>query len=206
MQMSPSVRKFALALHVTSSVGWLGAVAAFFALTVVGLRASGASTMQAAYLSMNIVGEFVIVPFGVAALITGIVQSLATPWGLFKHYWVLAKFVLTIVAVALLLLHQFLAVAVVAERVRDAGVALPEVGALGRQLVGDAAGALALLVTTTVLSIYKPWGRIEPRVTPRSEVAASFPPKLRLFLAVLGALLDTVLVTHLAGGGLHHSH
>ena len=204
MQMTPGVRRFALTLHVTSSVGWLGAVTALFALTVVGLKATGAPTMQAAYLSMNIVGEFVIVPFGVAALVTGIVQSLTTPWGLFRHYWVLTKFVLTVIAVALLLLHQFMAVAVVAQRVLDAGARLPEVGALGRQLVVDAAGAFALLVAATVISIFKPWGRIEQRRTPRADVTASMPPRLRLFLAILAALLATVIVIHLAGLGQHH--
>lgn len=35
--MTPRLRKFALTAHVTSSVGWLGAVATFLALAVVGL-------------------------------------------------------------------------------------------------------------------------------------------------------------------------
>ena len=37
MTMSPAMRKAALTMHVTASVGWLGAVAAFLALAVVGL-------------------------------------------------------------------------------------------------------------------------------------------------------------------------
>jgi hypothetical protein len=37
MAMTPRLRKFALTAHVTSSVGWLGAVAAFLALAVAGL-------------------------------------------------------------------------------------------------------------------------------------------------------------------------
>ena len=36
MTMSPRLRKFALMAHVTSSVGWTGAVAAFLALGIIG--------------------------------------------------------------------------------------------------------------------------------------------------------------------------
>ena len=42
----------------------------------------------------------------IAALLTGIVQSLGTSWGLFRHYWVLAKVLITAVATVLLLAHM----------------------------------------------------------------------------------------------------
>ena len=35
--MTPGLRKFALTTHVTSSVGWLGAVGAFLALAIAGV-------------------------------------------------------------------------------------------------------------------------------------------------------------------------
>src|SRR5258708_3540597 len=117
MRMSPGIRKFALTAHVTSSVGWLGAVAAFLVLSIAGLTSRDAETVRGAYLAMNLIGEFIIVPLGIAALLTGIVQSLGTPWGLFRYYWVLMKLVLTVGATFLLLLHQFTAVAEAAKRV-----------------------------------------------------------------------------------------
>ena len=89
MTMTPTLRKFALTAHVTASVGWLGSVAAFLGLAVVGLASPDAQTMRAVYVSMELIGWFVIVPFSVAALLTGLVQSLGTPWGVFRHYWVL---------------------------------------------------------------------------------------------------------------------
>ncbi len=39
MTMAPGVRKLALTAHVASSVGWLGAVVAFLALSIVGFPA-----------------------------------------------------------------------------------------------------------------------------------------------------------------------
>ena len=117
MTMTPGLRKFALTTHVTSSVGWLGAVGAFLALAIAGLISQDAQIVRAAYLAMHLTTWFVIVPFCLAALLTGIVQSLGTMWGLFRHYWVLVKFVLTLGATLLLLLHQFDAVAGAAKRV-----------------------------------------------------------------------------------------
>src|SRR5688572_1550189 len=133
--MSPGVRKFALVAHVTSSVGWLGAVAAFLVLSIAGLTSERAETVRGAYVAMNLIGLVAIVPLSLAALLTGLIQSLGTHWGLFKHYWVLAKFALTIVATTLLLLHQFTAVAGAAARVSAASPGtLPDVGGLGNQL------------------------------------------------------------------------
>ena len=56
MTMTPGLRKFALTAHVTSSVGWLGAVAAFLALAVAGLAVRDAQTVRASYLSMELIG------------------------------------------------------------------------------------------------------------------------------------------------------
>ena len=47
--------------------------------------------------------NFVIVPLAIASLLTGVVQALATPWGLFRHYWVVIKLFLTVFATLVLL-------------------------------------------------------------------------------------------------------
>lgn len=54
--------------------------------------------VRAAYLAMDLTGRFVIVPLSLGSLLTGRVQSLGTTWGLFRHYWVLMKFQITILA------------------------------------------------------------------------------------------------------------
>ena len=62
MIMSPGLRKFALTAHVTSSIGWFGAVAAFLALAIAGLTSQDAQIVRAAYLAMELTTWFVIVP------------------------------------------------------------------------------------------------------------------------------------------------
>ena len=105
MTMTPGLRKFALTTHVTSSVGWLGAVGAFLALAIAGVGSEDAQIVRAAYVAMHLTTWFVIVPLCLAALLTGIVQSLGTTWGLFRHYWVVTNLLLTVLATVILLVH-----------------------------------------------------------------------------------------------------
>src|SRR5687767_2506248 len=103
--MNGTVRKLTLTTHVMSSVGWFGAVTVFLALSVAGVTSPDEHLVRAAYLAMHLVTWWVIVPFSAASLFTGLVQSLTTKRGLLRHYWVIAKLGLTIVAMALLLVH-----------------------------------------------------------------------------------------------------
>lgn len=68
---------------VVSSVGLLGAIASFLALAIAGVTSQNAPTVRAAYLAMELTARFVIVPLAFASLLTGLIQSLGTPWGLF---------------------------------------------------------------------------------------------------------------------------
>lgn len=160
--MTPRIRKFALTAHITFSVGWIGAVAAFLVLSIAGLTSQDAEVVRGAYLSMNLICLYMIVPLSLAALATGLIQSLGTKWGLFQHYWVLVKFLLTILSITILLMHQFTAMAEAAKLVSGAAAGkLPraELGSVGFVLVrASGLGILVLLVITT-LSVYKPWGR-----------------------------------------------
>src|SRR5579872_6398220 len=155
--MTAPVRKLALTAHVASSVGWLGAVAGFLALAVAGLSGHDERLVRAAYLSMNLMTWFVIVPLCFASLVTGIVQSLGTPWGLLRHYWVVVKLVLTALATFILLVHTR-PIGYLAEVAAGRSPAGAGLGDMQRQLAGDAGVALVLLLTTTALSVYKPQG------------------------------------------------
>ena len=75
MTMTSGLRKFALTSHVTSSVGWLGAVVVSLALAIAGLTSRDPEVVRAAYLTLKVIGWFVLVPLSVASLLTGLVQS-----------------------------------------------------------------------------------------------------------------------------------
>ena len=140
-------------------VGWLGAAAAYLALAVVGLISRDNEMARAAYRAMEVIGWTVIVPFCLASLLSGLLQSLGTEWGLFRHYWIVAKLALTVPATAVLLLH-IPSVSRMARLAVDIAFATGDFAELRIQLVVHAVGGLLVLLTITALSVYKPWGRI----------------------------------------------
>lgn len=157
MMMTPNLRKFALTAHITSSVGWLGVVAAFLALAVAGLTSQNVQMVRAAYLAAGLTGYYVIVPFCFASLLTGLVMALGTPWGLFRHYWVVIKFLITVPATVLLLVH-LRPIGHLARVVAETTLAHGELAGLRIQLVADAGAAIVALLVVTALSVYKPRG------------------------------------------------
>lgn len=196
--MTQRLRKVGLSLHVALSVGWLGAVLAFLVLALAS-SSSDLALARAAYLTMAVVGRGALLPLSVGALVSGVVQSLGTKWGLFRHYWVLVKLVLTVLATAALFVHQTTAIAEAARLAADATAPLLQSGRLrelGVQLVADSSIAVVLLLGVTLIAVYKPWGLV-------GYVTRS----LKVFLAALTALIVAFIALHLSGHSPHrHSH
>jgi len=109
------------------------------------------------YLAAELTTWFVIVPLSLASLLTGVVQSLGTPWGLLRHHWVLLKLVLTVLATIVLLVHTQI-IDYVAGITAQATWVSPDLGRLRIQLVVASGAALLVLLVTTTLSVFKPRG------------------------------------------------
>ena len=155
MTFAPALRKFTFTTHVTTSVGWLGAVLVFLALAGIGLTSSDERTVRGAYLVMAPAAWFVLVPLAHASLLTGIVLSLGTAWGLFRHYWVVLKLVITVFATIILLVYME------TFRVMAGMAADPEVDLAAVRNASPLVHsilALILLLIATVLGVYKPFG------------------------------------------------
>jgi hypothetical protein len=157
MTMAPRLRKFALTAHVVSSAGLLGAIASFLALAVAGLTSQNDQMVRAAYLAMDVIARFVILALAFASLLTGFVQSVGTPWGLFRHYWVLAKLLLTVFATIVLLVKMEL-IGNAARLSAETTLSRGDLRATGIQLVIHASCGLLVLLVPAVLSVYKPPG------------------------------------------------
>lgn len=153
MNMTPRFQKLALLAHIAFSVGWFGAVVPYLALVVAGLFSRDVQLVRSAYLSMELIGWYVLVPFSFAALLSGLVQSLITQWGLLRHWWILAKLALTIFAVVILLQHM-------RDVSRIAHIAHGTIlsSADFRSDLIHASGGLLVLFATMTLSVFKPWG------------------------------------------------
>lgn len=150
-------QKFLLTLHVTASVGFVGAIAAFLALALAGAYDANQDIVRSAYVAMRFITNAVIVPLCFAALVTGIVQSLATPWGLVRHYWIVVKLILTILSATVLLLHTQ-QIAIMAKAAQAGPLAQGDFYGQRLQLIIASSGALVIGLSAIFLSIYKPSG------------------------------------------------
>lgn len=157
MTMRPGARRAALVLHVGCSVGWLGAVATSLAVAVIGMTGSDADAVRAAYLILAPIGWYALIPLSLASLATGLVQSLGTGWGLLRHYWVVAKLLMNLLATGVLLLYcQTLDY--LAGRARTAVTPAQTEQLRDPSPVVHGVAAVALLLVALVLSVYKPRG------------------------------------------------
>ncbi len=172
--LPPRGRRCAVAVHVGTSVGWIGAVVGFVAVAAVG-AALAVESMDASglYSALSILLTVVIVPLAGLSFVSGVVVALATPWGLFRHWWVVIKLVLTAGATAALLLHSG-----VARRAAEyASSARPELVPLQTQLLVDAVAGLAVLLLVALLGWIKPKGRLKTASSRRQHNLPVFPSR-----------------------------
>ncbi|MER7398362.1 DUF2269 domain-containing protein [Streptomyces sp. NPDC000151] len=167
-QLSRPARRATLVVHVVVSVGWLGLTLGLLALGIAAStagvsRETGAVTgsgtadatelAAAAYRSMKIFIDWLIIPLALLTLISGLVLSLGTPWGLARYRWVVTKFWLTLGAVVATVLALRTQINAAAGAVVAGRPVPPET-----DLVVAPAVALTLYVFLTAVSVLKPWG------------------------------------------------
>jgi hypothetical protein len=158
MLMKPALRKFMLTVHVTTAVGWIGAVAAYVVLVIALLASRDVQTVRATYLAMTLLVWFAIVPFSVTSLLTGIIQALGTTWGLFRHWWVIYKLGLTVVG-AVVLLEYTQATKPLTDLAAGGPLSSADLDTLRNPThLLHAGGGLLVLLVAQVLAVYKPRG------------------------------------------------
>jgi hypothetical protein len=213
--MTPALRRFTFTAHITSSIGWVGAALTFLALAVIGFTSDDPVKVRGAYLLMAPAAWFVLVPLAHASLLSGIVLSLGTTWGLFRYYWVVLKLGITVFATVILLIYM-------GTFRQMAGVAADPVMDLAAvrnaSPIVHAVLALALLLTATILGVYKPLGMtaygirrvdeqrrlVSTRVESAVGVDARTPSWIYLAGAIAIALALLVIISHLIGASPSH--
>jgi hypothetical protein len=215
MIASPGLRKFTLTAHVTASVGWFGALAAFLAHALAGMISQDDQTIRASALAMDLTAWLVILPLCVATVVTGVIQAFVTAWGLFRHYWVLFKLLLTVVATTVLLL-KLGPIGDLADAAMEQAFSAADSMQLRTSLAIHAAGGLAVLLAAVALGIYKPKGitahgaqelRQQNKSVADSEIGMRPWAKITGALILILLLLTAVML--LAGGhgpGAHYPH
>ncbi|WP_462203416.1 hypothetical protein [Frankia sp. CcWB3] len=148
-------------MHVLVGVGWNGV--AFAQLVLASTAAADAGLRHSAYELMHVVDRVLDIPLALLTLVTGVVISVKTRWGLLRHWWVATKLVITVVAVILggSVMRPLIVRAGQATDGGEVAYTAPTVA-----IVLGASVMNVLFITATVLSIAKPWGK-----TPRGRRA-----------------------------------
>lgn len=165
-RLSPRLRKLVLVAHIIVSVGWFGIVVTMLVLSIAAATAQDIEMSEAAYVLIDGVSDTLVVPppasFSIAALLTGIVLSLGTKWGLLKHYWILAKLLLTLAIIlsGIFLVDRWIqqALAVAGESTASTVATSADAGSAPMLLIYASVAHLLMLGAATVISVYKPWG------------------------------------------------
>ncbi|HEY6737620.1 MAG TPA: DUF2269 family protein [Actinopolymorphaceae bacterium] len=158
-RMPIPLRWFVVVVHVISSVGWLGLTIGNLILAITGLTTDDPQLQHSVYRIATLVGGMILVPIGLITLVTGLLLSLLTRWGLVRHWWVLVKLVLTTIAVLLTPLSLVPGLQGLAELVYHTPAdQLANVGRDGVNMLVAACVSLTMYTTSVVLSVYKPWG------------------------------------------------
>jgi hypothetical protein len=206
--LTSALRKLLLSTHVVASVGWIGALAVFLAHAVTSVASADVQLVRSACVAMAVSAWLVILPFSIVSLTTGIMQALTTAWGLIRHYWVLFKLLLTVVATAVLLL-KLAPIQSLADAAQQLAVLDPGTREVRVSLLLHAIGGLVFLLIATVLAIYKPAGviRFGKLARPDMEVpvgtgTAAVPAWVKWSAVV--TLLIVLVVLSMALFGLHH--
>ena len=200
--LAPALRKFTLTAHVTSSVGFLGAIAAFLALAIAGLSSKEGHIVRGAYVAMELTAWSVIVPLAIASLVTGVVQALGTEWGLFRHWWVAVKLLISIVATGILLVYMMYR-QTLGELAALAAASDEVTGLRSPSPVLHATAGLVLLLTATTLSVYKPRGMTPFGARNLERVSSTSTPRWVKMLGITAlcvALLAVLLMTGVGSG------
>lgn len=208
MTLSRSFRKILFVAHIIFSIGWFGAVAAFVVLNVCALKSQDIQVIRSAYIAMDLLGWYLILPFCFGSLLIGLTQALFTSWGLFKHYWIAAKFFLAVGCTILLLVHMQ-SISKGAMLASMTLFSITELQDIGIMLRTKSILALLVLLAITTISVYKPWGKIqfgrrndkEHTVTAEKDATK----KRRVLYIILGLIILLVLfmAKHLSNGMNH---
>ncbi|MFJ8073487.1 DUF2269 domain-containing protein [Streptomyces sp. NPDC096176] len=147
------VRRAILVVHVAASAAWLGLTLGLLALALTAYTTKTTSMIEASYRSMNVFTDWLVLPVALLTLLSGLVLSLGTKWGLARHRWVYIKFWLTVATTTASVLVLRPGVSRAADTVASDGmVAEP------RDVLMGPAVSLTAYLFMTAISVLKPWG------------------------------------------------
>ena len=164
-------RRAILVVHVATAACWLGLTLGLLALAITANVTGSAPMIEAAARSMKVFTDWLVLPTALLTLLSGLLLSLGTKWGLARHLWVYIKFWLTLITITASVFALRPGVNDAVETVSSGGTLPDPTGLMMGPIVSFSA-----YVFMTVISVLKPWGltrrgrRVRATVTSRKAL------------------------------------
>ncbi|RUS96643.1 hypothetical protein DSM106972_086660 [Dulcicalothrix desertica PCC 7102] len=162
MKLKVHQKNWLLSFHITSASLWFGTAFCSLALAVYYQNWANGNELYAINAARNLMGEFIIVPSAVSSLVSGLLLCNFTVWGFFKHYWVMAKQILTMMLIVIgsvwlgPLTKQATSISAI-ERLQV--LQNPTYVSIRDAVIVVGAIQTLVLVIIIIISVLKPWGR-----------------------------------------------
>jgi hypothetical protein len=155
-------RRWLLSAHIIFTIAWLGTAFGFIVLGITAVNASDDATLKAAYLMMETLHDTLLWSSALGVLVTGILLSVLTQWGLFRFYWIIVKEFFTVICMGLGMfgLKGWTASVVALTNAEGLGALHNPQYILDHRLLflGIVFETIALS-SMVIISVFKPWGQ-----------------------------------------------
>ena len=149
-------------IHIFFAGLWIGGAIALWLMVLCLPDVHAGEELYGYAMSVKFLDDLIIVPGALGTLVSGVIVSVCTGWGFFKHPFVIVKLVLTVVCI-------FVGIVVLGPTVNGQPPLIQELGILALEeetfaanrmfcLLGGGVQLLAILFMLSI-STLKPWGR-----------------------------------------------
>jgi hypothetical protein len=154
-RLGPSARRAAITVHIASSVGLLGTTAGTLLLALTAAATDDVAFAEAIY---RLMASFTVafgIPLSMLSLASGILVGLGTKWGVLRYWWTTIKLLLILGVIV----NGAANIGPTVEALRSDPMAA---GDQARAAIA-AALSVAMLLTATGVSVFRPGGRVRRR-------------------------------------------
>jgi uncharacterized membrane protein len=161
-KLTVSQKKWLLAIHIMFAGIMLGGAATTVILSITAMNTASAQVLQACYTIMHLLSKTSVRVSTIGTVVTGILLSVLTNWGLFRYYWIIVKEILTLLSIGIGIVGFYYwsleGLTLVTSEGLDA-LQNPAFTVNHIQLWIGIVLQILSLTSMTVISVFKPWGR-----------------------------------------------
>ncbi|MFT9846944.1 hypothetical protein [Aneurinibacillus sp. REN35] len=163
-RLNQKKKSIVVAIHVLSVASWIGGTLGMLLLAFYLQHAANGEQLLYTLTSMEVIDENLLKYPALLTLLTGIMLSVWTQWGLVKHYWVIIKFELTVltIMIGILFLNKWTA---------GLAIMIEDMGLLALQdsqfqttwisIIITSSFNLLCLTFMTFITYFKPFGKVK---------------------------------------------